>query len=85
MPIETAPIGEIIDVWVWEVDGESVTDGHRFAGVKLRDDGDPTLLEIPMDDGNWRDLYPHENGQWASHWQPLPKPPLLRAAGKVDE
>jgi hypothetical protein len=77
--ISTAPEGQLIDVWVWELgeDGKPC-DGFRLTDVRLCDAGDPTLIEMmTAEDEGWRDYYPHENGQWASHWMPKPESPPL--------
>lgn len=77
-PIETAPIGQRIDLWLWSVDGEgNATDGFRFPEVELAD-GVPYPFKYWMDDTE-PDLYwPDQNGQFVSHWRPCPAPPTLK-------
>lgn len=76
--IETAPKDRIIDVYVWGLLDAGLDDGFRWTEVKLIRTEPQTLAvweEHPEGDGNWREYELSENGQFASHWMPLPAPP----------
>lgn len=79
-PIETAPIGQNIDVWVWNLDEDgSLADGFRWPEVKIQDGVAPVRLDVWQGDpdfgGEWASYSPDQNGQYVSHWMPLPTPP----------
>lgn len=64
-PIETAPCGIDIDVWISTLEGG----GWRKTGHIVSVD------PFCMLDENWCPYFPHENGGWATHWMPLPSAP----------
>lgn len=65
-PLEEAPVGEVVDWWIVGLDEP----GWRITGH--RDNSAEPLCIVTED----RQLYwPHENGGYPTHWQPLPAPP----------
>ncbi len=64
-PIETAPKDIEIDLWVTGLEGG----GWRKTGRLIA--SDPGCMVDEEGETYW----PHENGGWFTHWQPLPSPP----------
>lgn len=81
-PIETAPLGRTIDVYVWGLLDVGLDDGFRWCEVKFVN-AVPQRLSVwhesePDDgDGYWRDYELSENGQFASHWMPIAEAPAM--------
>ena len=81
--IASAPDGQKVDVWVWNVAGEEgeVDDGFRWPEVYvINEDGTaPFGLRVYRGEhdfgGDWQEYWPHENGQVVTHWSELPSAP----------
>jgi hypothetical protein len=68
-----APVNEVVDWWIASEDGGGwLKRGYRCNSA------DP--LAIVEEDGGL--YWPHENGGWPTHWQPLPEPPAMRSAAQ---
>ena len=79
-PIHTAPVGVMIDVWLWDCgDDGQFLEGYRLPDARIIDKTEPVILEIPSPDelGVWHAYHPDQNAQWASHWMPKPDAPPL--------
>jgi len=74
--ISSAPLMKKIDVFVWDINEKAdIGDGYRFSDVKIVEH-DPHIIAFWDQDRESWEIYPlHENGQFASHWMPLPTPP----------
>lgn len=65
LPIESAPLGIDIDVWISALE----SNGWRKTGHIVSVD------PFCMLDENWCPYFPHENGGWATHWMSIPEGP----------
>jgi len=68
-PIETAPHGDIVDLWVWDPLGPGPSGGCRIVECEILPDGSDAL-------GPTGTLIGADECLCFSHWMPLPAPPL---------
>lgn len=73
--ITTVRLGEVVDVYVWNVGDAGAEDGFRWPDVKVTRALPQTLLVAGEEEGEWSEYDLSQNGQYISHWMPTPKPP----------